>query len=57
MGKIKDEQDLLERYYSAERNLIWEYSAQISADLKALNEQVMDYVARGNLNGKFIEEE
>jgi hypothetical protein len=56
MDKIKDEQDLLERYYQAELSCIWENSTSIEADSQELRDTVSEYARREGLDDKFAKD-
>lgn len=49
MEKIRDEQDLLERYWRAGLSIIWEYSDSIEKDSKELEERIKEYAERRDL--------
>ena len=55
MDRIKDEGDLLERYYQAELSCIWEYSTSMQLDTRDLRDQVKDYATRNNLNLEWLD--
>lgn len=57
MDKIKDHQELLDRYYQAETGLVWEYSNSIPREIKEVQEQVKEYAQRNGLHTDFIKED
>lgn len=54
--QIPDERDLLERYYTAARSVISEWSGDFYWDTSHLNRQVRDYAAEHGIDASFVED-
>lgn len=57
MDKIRNEQHLLELFYQADRICINERSGEIVVDTKKLNDLVIEYAERRNLDDSFVDTE
>jgi len=52
---IRDEQDLLERYFLSEKGIIGEFSGDIARDDRELSLGIENYAQRKGLNAEFAE--
>jgi hypothetical protein len=55
--RIKDEQDLLEAWYSNEVSLIWELSGHIAEDIEKAKVAAREYAEREGLDTLFLDKD